>query len=90
MTQILETGSSLYQHEFNEKHKRALIGSYGKGNSNPSMSLTATLAPQAVACLCAIALAAGAMYIAQKESKSTEGKKSIYRDRAFLALSAAL
>ena len=38
---------------------------------------------QAVACVSAIALAAGAMYIAQKESKSTEGDKSIFYDREF-------
>ena len=29
----------------------------------------------------AIALAVGAMYVAQKESKSTEGDKSIFHDR---------
>jgi len=36
----------------------------------------------AVACISSIALAAGAMYIAQKESKSTEGDKSIFHDRS--------
>ena len=40
---------------------------------------------QAVACVSAIALAVGAMYIAQKESKSTEGDKSIFHDRAYLS-----
>jgi len=33
----------------------------------------------AFACVGAIALAGGAMYVAQKESKSTESQKSIYR-----------
>jgi len=36
----------------------------------------------AVVCVSAIALAVGAMYIAQKDSKATEGRKSIYNDNS--------